>query len=151
VKRLLSLTLVVFVSPALADDKADSKKSDKERLQGTWAVAALEADGKEVKGETFEAFKKGKVTFKGDSYSHSLAPDRVVTIALDADKKPAALDLEVTGLAKAVFRYLYEFVDDDTLRLCSSAKDAAARPKDFTSKGGQVIVTYKREGKRPKQ
>jgi uncharacterized protein (TIGR03067 family) len=151
VKTLLSLTLVVFVSLALADDKADPKKSDKERLQGTWVVAALETDCKEVKGETFEAFKKGKVTFKGDSFTHSMAPDSVVKFTLDPDKKPLALDLEVTDPAKAVFRYLYEFVDDDTIRLCSSGKDGAARPKEFTSKDGQVIVTYKREGKRPKQ
>ncbi len=147
--KVLPLILVVFVS--LADDRASPKKSDKERLQGTWAVAALESDGKEVKGETFEAVKKGKVTFKGDSYIHSLAPDRVVTFTLEPHKKPATLDLEVTEPAKAVFRYVYEFVDDDTLRLCWSAKDAAARPKEFTSKGGQVIITYKREGKKPKR
>src|SRR5262245_17952961 len=130
-KQMLPLVLLAFAS--LAADKPDMKKQDKERIQGTWTVATLEVDGKEVKGETFEAFKKGKLTFKGDSYIHSMAPDRVLTFRLDPDKKPAALDVEVTTPAKAVFRYLYEFVDDDTLRLCSG-KEADVRPKEFTSK-----------------
>lgn len=144
-KKLLPLVLLAFA--AVAADKS-VQKTDKERIQGTWVVTALEVDGKEEKGKAFEAFKKGKVTFKGDSFIHSLAPERMSAFRLDPDKKPAALDLEVTDPAKATFRFLYEFVDDNTLRLCSSTKDAALRPKEFTSKGAQVITTYKREVKK---
>ncbi len=114
----------------------------------SWAVVTVEKDGKELTGEKAEAFKKVKLTFKGDALTHSAAPDQVAKFKLDPEKKPAALDLEVTEPAKAVFRYLYE-LDGDTLRLCSWSK-ADERPKEFTSKGGQVVITYKREGKKEK-
>ena len=116
-KKLLPFVLLAFASVAAGESAP--KKTDKERIQGVWVVNAVEVDGKEVKGEAIEAFKKGKVTFKGDSYIHSMAPKRVLTFRLDPDKKPAALDLEVSDPAKAVFLFLYDFVDDNTLRLCS--------------------------------
>jgi uncharacterized protein (TIGR03067 family) len=147
VKTLLPLTLLAFAP--VAADKPAPKTPDKERIQGTWGIVALEEDGKEKKREV-EELKKRKYIIKGDSITDSTEPGSVATFKLDPDKKPAALDVEVEILGKFVFYCVYDFVDDDTLRICHT-KDLSERPKKLTSKGGQRVVTLKREGKRPKQ
>jgi uncharacterized protein (TIGR03067 family) len=141
-----SSALVLMAVAFLANEKP---RDDKALIQGTWGIVAMEADGKEVKGEMFEAAKKGKMTFKGDSFMQSMMPERVLPFKLDASKKPATLDIEVKVPAEVTFRYLYEFVDEDTLRLCSG-KQSDVRPTEFTSKGGQFLLTLKREGKKEK-
>jgi uncharacterized protein (TIGR03067 family) len=156
---LLPLALLAFAP--LAADKPAPKKPDKDRIQGTWVYVALEEGGKDVTREKVEELKKKKLTFKGDSCTFAgsafgpqvlmLKRDPVVTFKLDPDKKPAALDLEVNIYKKGVLLCVYEFVNDDTLRICAKKPDGEERPKELTSKGGQAVITLKRERKRPEK
>jgi uncharacterized protein (TIGR03067 family) len=158
VKMLLPLALLAFAT--VAADKPAPKRPDKDRIQGTWALVAWEEDGKKESREEFEAragFRNVKITFKGDSCpcTYSQGAGEVVlemTFKLDPDKKPAALDLEVNlGLGPPSHNeFVYEFVDDDTLRICRGKKQEV-RPKELTSKGGQFVATLKRERKRPEK
>jgi uncharacterized protein (TIGR03067 family) len=148
VKTLLPLTVLAFAP--VAADKPAPKRPDKERIQGTWVVVAWEEDGEENKRKVEER-KKHKYTIKGASITESTLLGHVGKIKLDPDKKPAALDVEATIFEQKVnYYFVYEFVDDDTLRICSKPY-GLERPKELTSKGGQYVFTLKRERKRPEK
>src|SRR6516225_4721461 len=100
---------------------ADDKKSDKERIQGTWVATGVEAKGAAVKeGDLFEQVKDMKLTF-----------------TIDPDKKPPTLDVEIGPPRKETMRMLYRFKDDNTLQLCGQKNDE--RPKEFGSKDDQIV------------
>jgi uncharacterized protein (TIGR03067 family) len=126
---------------------ADDKKSDKERIQGTWVVTGVEAKGAAVKeGELFDQFKDMMWTFKGDSVVNSKHYDDKATFTIDPDKKPPTLDINVEPPRKQVLHLLYRFKDDNMLQLCGQKNDE--RPKEFGSKDGQIIITLMREVKK---
>ena len=62
------LPLAVLAVALVAAERPDDKKSDKDRLQGTWVVSGVEAKGEALKsGDMFEALKDMKLTFKDDT------------------------------------------------------------------------------------
>jgi uncharacterized protein (TIGR03067 family) len=145
--QLLPLALLaVALAPA-----PEKTKTDKERIQGAWVITAIEAEGKELKeGPIYENLKDLKLTFKDDSVTNSKSPTDKATFNLDPDKKPPALNLVVKGANDQVqenLQMLYE-LKDDSLRLCAVPMPNADRPKEFTSKGGQIILSFKREEKK---
>ena len=140
-KYLIPLALVAI--GVIADDK----KSDKERIQGTWVATGVEAKGAAVKeGDLFEQVKDMKLTFKGDSVVNSKHPDDKATFTIDPDKKPPTLDVEIGPPRKETMRMLYRFKDDNTLQLCGQKNDE--RPKEFGSKDDQIVITLMREVKK---
>src|SRR5260370_41774223 len=106
-KHLLPITLLAVALVAAdkpAADKATEKKTDKERIQGTWVFEALECDGEPVKqGGLYNHVKDQKWTFKdGGAATTSNDPDDKATYTMDAAKKPATLDYEVKDKNKAL-------------------------------------------------
>jgi uncharacterized protein (TIGR03067 family) len=144
--------------PRLLIPRRDELRTDKELIQGTWVHVSIELAGMEIKdGAEFAHFKDAKLTFHGDTVLLSAAgkdgakaPQRKGTFGLDPDREPATLDLVVTdpekGPEAATVLLLYE-VKGDTLRLCGGRSEGS-RPKEFTSKGGQFILTLKRAPKK---
>jgi uncharacterized protein (TIGR03067 family) len=152
------LPLAVFAATLVAADNSGSDQPiagklvseyDKERIQGTWAVTAEEVDGEEIKeGPRFEDRHDLKLTFKGD----------VVTNSKDSDQLKFTLD---EGKRLLTFIYVFQLdnrqvkqkivalyeLKSDTLRLCLAGSLTGPGPKEFTSKNGQIVLTFKREPK----
>jgi len=147
-KYLFPLALLAF---PFAADKADEKKTDKDLLQGTWVFVSLERNGKKIADDDdfqYVVLKDAKWTFNGDTLKSPLWNEKVaVTFTLDPSKKPATIDLVIkTEDAKETAPMLYE-LKDDTLKLCTGGAPGE-RPKEISSKGGQAILTLKREEKK---
>jgi uncharacterized protein (TIGR03067 family) len=127
---------------ALAQPAQEAQKN----LQGTWAAAKAERDGKsadDVVGHrlsfTENRFrieaKDGKLLYAG-------------TIRVDPSARPAAIDFEHTeGTLKGkAWKGIYAF-DGDTLRICDNAPNLdVGRPTAFEAKNasGYVFITFER-------
>jgi uncharacterized protein (TIGR03067 family) len=153
-KKLLPLMLMGVALVAAGGTAADKPKTDKECLQGGWAVTSVEVDGQAVRdGPIAEHILPIKLTFKDDTVTNSQKPEDKGQFTLDPEKKPPTLDLVVmsdTNKEAEHFSMIYE-LHGDVLRLCSYPKGGSERPKEFTSKGGSVIITLKREVKKPEK
>jgi uncharacterized protein (TIGR03067 family) len=149
--RLLLLAIVLIATDAPPADKA---KTDKERLQGTWAVDTVESNGDVLKtGDYYTNVKDMKLTFKGDTVNNSKKPNDDATFKIDPDKKPPTLDIFVKGEKDVTtLLMIYEF-KGDTLRLCLAAEEKmeTEHAKEFTSKNNQLLITLKREEKKPEK
>src|SRR5262249_44818225 len=138
-QRLLLCALVCTLpAPLLA---ADPAKTDRDKLQGTWAVVSAERDGK-----ADDALKGHDLTFAGDAFTIKLK-DKVLykgTFKLDPDKKAAAIDFTHTeGEAKGKTWLGIYRLDGDKLIICDNAYDLQkGRPTEFTTKAdsGSIAV-----------
>ena len=145
--RLLTAVLVL----AAGDD---TKKSDVDKLQGTWVAVSIESDGKMVPEEKV---KNVKMVIKDDTMNITTGgPGRQpppATYKLDEKKKPKAIDITAGGRDGSgkktddVLQGIYE-LDGDTLKICLGlpGKD---RPTELSAKEGakQTLYTYKRDKK----
>jgi uncharacterized protein (TIGR03067 family) len=132
-KCLLGLLVVGFLTAADAKKPAD----DKAKLQGTWAVVAMEIEGRKVPHERVKSF-----TFDGDKItSQRKDGSGTGTFKLDPTQKPPHIDLIFDG--KVINRMLYR-LDGDMLKLNGDRK-GEVRPKSYEA--AAVIVTLKREKK----
>jgi uncharacterized protein (TIGR03067 family) len=132
----------------------DDKKSDVDKLQGTWVAVSIESDGKMVPEEKV---KNVKMVIKDDTMSITTGgPGRQAPPAmykLDEKKKLKTIDITAGGRDGSgkktddVLPGIYEF-DGDTLKICLGlpGKD---RPTELSAKEGakQTLYTYKREKK----
>jgi uncharacterized protein (TIGR03067 family) len=141
VMRLYLLLIPVAGLLLAADDKPPKGL---EPFQGSWALASLVVNGKEMdktelknttlslKGEGY-TFAKGTTTNKG-------------TYKVDPTRKPMTLDIIVTdGPDKGkTLPAIYE-INGDTMRICLSIK-GKDRPTAFESKpdSGTVLETWKK-------
>jgi uncharacterized protein (TIGR03067 family) len=144
---LVLLVAAVVVSVAVADDEKVEK--EKKKFAGTWMLASGEVDGKAVADELV---KQGKITFAGDAMTlltphQSKDPIKARLMRLDPSKKPAEMDWvrdSGPGAGKTMMA-IYEWVDDDTYRICfdPSGKE---RPREFkTATGsGHILHVWKR-------
>jgi uncharacterized protein (TIGR03067 family) len=128
--RILVAAFFLAVGLALADDKKDL-----EALQGKWEMTASELDGKKqavgqvrtVKGSAYSIEKDGKVLGKG-------------TLKLDSSASPKAIDITREGGKPRLGIYT---IDGDVQKVCI-APEGKDRPKEFTSKGGNLLSEWKR-------
>ena len=136
------LMLVALLLPA-ADKDA---KSDLDKLQGTWVMASLEVEGKQV---AENKIKGTTLTIKGDKYIVKVKDSaHEVTLKLDPKQKPKAVDMyfpdgpELPKLAKGIYE-----LDGDTLRICRAQAAGGERPQQFftDTNTGLFIVTWKRQ------
>jgi uncharacterized protein (TIGR03067 family) len=138
--------MIVLTLLLLANVSDDKPQDDRDRIQGPWAVTAAEVDGQAVTPDSaaWKGFKDLKLTFRGDRVSNPLIKQEGL-FALDSRVTPHTLDMIVLKDGKSkVLALLYE-LDGDTLRLCLPIDpDKQDRPKEFTSKMGQIILTLKR-------
>ena len=144
---------VVLIMPAqlaAADDARDEMK----KLEGTWTIVNLEADGKTHLPKDFvqQGLPK-KLKIVGDKIDSFLGGE-AARISIDPKQKPKHLDLRNVG-EKEADKWIYALDGDDLklavtfdLKLFSSEPADRSRPKSFETKGNKVIViNLKREKK----
>jgi uncharacterized protein (TIGR03067 family) len=134
------LTLLVLLPVA------DEKKSDMDRLQGTWVMESLEVEGKLVPEERI---KGTTLTIKDDRYITKVKEkSHEVMFKLDPKEKPKHIDMyfpddpNVPKLAKGIYE-----LDGDMLKICRAQAPGEDRPREFVTEGatGRFIVTWKRQ------
>ena len=124
----------------------DPAQADLDKLQGTWAMVAMEREGQEVAAEDFKndrsIYEQNRVTLRDGDHVR-----RRGIITLDPARKPKAIntwdqdgpydDQTVPGI--------YE-LQGDTLKLCF-ARPGEERPKEFTTKSGTgfLLCVYKKQ------
>ncbi len=132
----------------LAADKDEDAKKDLKKLEGTWVMVSGEKDGEKVADENVKA---SKITWKGAEATietpHQSKEPFKATTTLDPTKKPKEMDwVRSTGPdAGKPMHAIYEFIDEDTYRVCfaPAGKD---RPKEFATKAGtgHMLHVWKR-------
>lgn len=144
-RRSLAIALTVLAgalgtnaAPGLKekDDKTDLKK-----LEGDWKVESWVQLGQVVPMDA-------SWSFKGDKYTLDMGSNlEEGTIKIDQGKKPATMDLEITGgNCKGKDQPgIYKF-DGETLILCFAWPGTADRPTEFksTAEGRTILITLKR-------
>jgi uncharacterized protein (TIGR03067 family) len=160
---LVALVAMLTAAVALADnssperlapEKALTVLADSEQIQGTWVVAAMEANGE--KSRIFFASGKVKFTLQGGRYFNPDDPDRRVgQYVLDEGQWPHRATLSwiednriFAGPGGPPFIQqkhviLYD-LNGDTLKVCMAGKDEPW-PTQFISKGSQAIWILRRE------
>lgn len=124
------LLLLLLLQPA--PQAQDAAKKDLEAMQGTWTLAALEADGKDVPPAKLEGTT---LTIKGDLYRvKTKTQTHDVRLKLDAGKSPRHLDMTFLDGANKdkTLEGIYE-VKGDTLRICRGLLPDQARPEQFAT------------------
>src|SRR5262249_54570296 len=117
------------------------KKTDKEKLQGSWLPLAVVTGGRErseqeIKDKNFEmVFTGDKVTIPVKDVTKS-----EVTYKLDASQRPKHIDFLIPEHRSAKAIYLLE---GDTLTICVSEKAGDERPTEFESKEGSNVALMK--------
>jgi len=141
------LMLTMAVSVAVAEDVKSEKEMKK--LAGTWALASGEVDGKAVADDLA---KQGRITYAGEAITlmtphQSKDPIKAKLTKLDPSKKPGEMDFVRSagpGEGKTMMA-IYEWVDDDTYRICFDPS-GKARPTEFKTKegSGHIMHVWKR-------
>jgi RNA polymerase sigma factor (sigma-70 family) len=126
--------------PQATAEKAssDDKKSDKDKLQGTWVAVSAEGKGAKIDDPKL---KSTKMTFDGDKVTIVPLMEDKLTYTLDPDKKPKEMDITTDKGVKLLTIYELEggklkwhFVKEDP------------RPSNFdTSKSKGVIIVFERQ------
>jgi len=125
---------------ASAQEKAP--KTDKDAIQGTWLVVAVEKEGKKAEVtkdmESTLTFSGDKATFKSEK------TDKEGAFKIDAAKKPKEIDLtNPKSDAKQMIKGIYE-LDAETLKIAFPTRNDGGRPAGFDGKE-IVILTLKRK------
>jgi uncharacterized protein (TIGR03067 family) len=142
--KMLCLPLLVGLVLAQAAGE-DQARKDLKRLQGTWTMAALEVEGKDVPADRLEGTT---LTVEGDRYRVK-TKDRTLecVIRLDPGKDPAHIDMTFTEAGKddKVHKGLYQ-IDGDTFRVSRGLNPEQDRPREFATwpGTGRFVVTWKR-------
>jgi len=149
-----NLTLVAAAVTLVAADapKPEAAKAHLARLQGTWRLVSLEANGQKVPDKEIKDVIR---TINGDKYEVTRGgkPAGKGSLTLDPTTSPKAMDAESTirgqdGSTKtAKILGIYE-LDDDTLKTCF-ADPGKDRPTAFATKAGSGhrLFVWKREKK----
>jgi uncharacterized protein (TIGR03067 family) len=120
--------------------------NDQEKLQGTWAVVAIEQSGKKLP-ETNPIYKR-KYVFEADRLfvkGEEGNKNSDGTFKLDASKTPKEIDLSLPDITlKGVYR-----LEGDELKLhLGGPAGGEDRPKDFSTKEGgsrSRLIVLRRE------
>lgn len=115
---------------------------DLKKLQGTWTVVELEADGAKM------PYAGSKIVLSGQKFTTiAMGNDFKGTVEFDASKKPKTFDLLFTAGPHQGKKALgiYE-LDGDTWRICLAFAGIKTRPKAFatTPGSGFALETLKR-------
>jgi uncharacterized protein (TIGR03067 family) len=125
-----------------ADPAELAALADRQKLQGTWQVTRLEAEGDpDALTKLTPPAQRGRLIFAGDhcTLRDDLTDDRDHTFTLDAAITPRGIDLKPAAEPKTV-RGVYRF-NGDGLTLCLNFAPDGERPKDFTTQKGTRLVT----------
>jgi uncharacterized protein (TIGR03067 family) len=149
-KRTLLLALGATLLLAAAP-RGQQARTDADRLQGTWQLAAVEVNQKPIpmaslkEGDTPVV---GRLVIKGESYSFLLGKARLeLTYKLRPGEKPKAIDLTVTdGPEKGKTYHGIYRLRGDTYTICRPVEPGKERPTAFatTPDSGLMLVVWKR-------
>jgi len=159
-RRGLAMVVVLLAVELLAAQGRDATRTDKEKLQGTWILAGMEAHGKPFPKDLLDKKGKIKLTFKGEKViaEEPGRPAQEGTYTIDVSAKPKQIDLIPLNEGKDRARDcgIYE-LDGDTLKLAfglpRDKEDKCDRPRGFGEKSirpkgfgekGSMTVTFKR-------
>jgi len=141
------MLFAALTTSAAADDAKDEAiKQDRQRIQGTWQIIALEVDGNQASNEDIEKL----TVVNGSDGTWSLRSEGKEvskgTSEFDPTRQPKTIDFEPTdGDGKGeLYLGIYE-LGDKTRKLCfaPAGKD---RPTEFVSKAGSehILVMFAR-------
>ncbi|HWG46639.1 MAG TPA: TIGR03067 domain-containing protein [Gemmataceae bacterium] len=141
----MMLIVVVGLLFAAADPKKDATKDELKKLQGTWEVISIVANGEKVpKEETAELkviISGSKIVFKEPNKSDE------TTFKIDPAKKPKEIDITPPANAKedGTLKGIYS-LEDDNLKMCYNVSRKGGRPAEFATKArdGRVLFVLKR-------
>src|SRR5262245_56231162 len=109
-KMTLMLAALLLLGAASQDE---TKKTDKDKLKGSWTVVSAQRDGKND-----DDIKKDVLTIDGDKISiKSATREEKGTLKLDESKNPRTIDLTADDPDKTTLLGIYS-VDGDKLKLC---------------------------------
>jgi uncharacterized protein (TIGR03067 family) len=138
------LAMVAVAAPAaFGEGKNDEKEMKK--LAGTWTMVSGEVDGKPVEDEHVKA---SRITLAPEKVTlvtphQSKEPITAKLTRVDPSKKPAEMDWvrdRGPGAGKTMMA-IYEWVDDDTYRICFDPS-GKGRPKEFKTAGGTGYILH---------
>jgi RNA polymerase sigma factor (sigma-70 family) len=123
----------------------DDKKTDKDKLQGTWVAVSGERNGAKIDGDD-PGIKSTKWTFDGDKVTVSPLKKEPCPYTLDPDKSPKEMDIDVgDGKKDGKLLTIYRF-EGGRLKV-HWVKDGP-RPSDFDtshSEGGVIVFEKKKQ------
>src|SRR4051794_2727243 len=141
---VMSLLLLGLLTAA--EGPKDAKKTDRDRLQGTWTCVSMERNGKPIPPESY---KDGKLIMEGDTFTYREG-DKVVTQGtrkLDPTRSPKAVDdTHTVGPFKGkTYLGIYK-LEGDTFTTCNGSA-GQPRPTEFATKPrtNLLLIVYKRE------
>lgn len=143
---LVFSVLALVAASAQADESAPLSR-DKERLQGVWAVAKVESDGKNH-GQTTS--KVSKITITDGQMTFDGVARQQATFKLEAADKINRFTLTREGADGSLAWHGIYALSGDELRICLNDDGTSdVRPAEFETNNGKpfVIVTLNRERK----
>ena len=145
------MVLVVAVLGGTAAAGPYSVQHHLKRFTGTWKVQSVTVNGREL--PRAERSQNDQVVYDADGGWEQRSEGQTiyqgVVTALDTGARYRAIDFKVvkggTDAGKTV-RAIYEFVDEDTYRVCYKGP-GGERPADFSSKegSGDTVCVLKRQ------
>jgi uncharacterized protein (TIGR03067 family) len=152
-RRLAVTVLAVGLCLTAAAPAADKeKKTDADRMQGTWQTVKMELSGMTLPDEVVNNLK---FVIKGDKAVVMGVPDVVkqyaeMTFKIDASTTPKSIDFKIAaGDNKGdEVEAIYEFKGEDEIKICGKLV-GKERPGEFSTKEGdnRVVAVLKREKK----
>ncbi len=142
----MSLTVLLFLTTTLTavdPAAAEANKKELEKLQGSWLLQSKQEEGQD---EKLRDQDRVSLTIAGTRITIKEEKEYKGTIAIDAGKKPAAIDLIPTEEGeKGKLLGIYQ-VEGDTLKLCYG-RPGVPRPTEFTTKANskQVLMVFKKQ------
>jgi uncharacterized protein (TIGR03067 family) len=143
-KTLLVLACFACSLPLLAAP-APKEKDDQSRLQGEFVFTSWTHGGQKLAEESRDT---AKWSVKDDKYTFEIdGQTEEGTIKIDAAKKPATIDLNITAGADKDKQQLGIYkIDGNNVTFCFARPGEKERPADFTSTpdNRHILVTLKR-------
>src|SRR5215207_2546579 len=132
----------VGAAPKGKDDPKDAVKA----FEGAWKFVSWEQNANELPQEFLDAakwtVKDGKYTFSAGEQTEE------GTIKVDAEKKPATLDFEITaGMDKGKTQVGIYKIEKEQITICLARPGEKDRPTEFSGAGdkGHILIVMKKK------